>query len=103
LDFNAQLLAHLAPGAVTAGRTVDWGLGAAGTFFQDRASLPVSAKDTWKIFSTLDVPVGKAAKIPFSLIYSNDPNALTKSKYVSGLIGISYDFSAIGQLFRPAP
>jgi hypothetical protein len=38
-----------------------------------------------------------------SVIYSNDPNAVSKERYVSGLIGLSYDFSALKQLFAPGP
>ncbi len=98
-DFSAQVTSHLAGGAFATGRTADWSLGSTGTFFVDKASVPVPLQNTWKIFSTFDVPVGKAAKIPFSIIYSNDPNALEKSKYLSGFVGISYDFAAIGQLF----
>ena len=39
-------------------------------------------------------------KIPFSVIYTNDSNALAKQKYMSGLVGFSYDFSALGNLFK---
>ncbi len=101
-DFSAQATNHLAAGAFAAGKSVDWSLGSAGTFFVDTSSIPVAASDTRRIFSTFEVPVGKAAKTPFSVVYSSDPNALSKSKYVSGLIGFSYDFSALGQLFGGA-
>ena len=60
-------------------------------------------KDTWKIFTRVEVPVRGGGKIPVSVIYSNDPNALAKQKYMSGLVGISYDFSALKQLFTPGP
>jgi hypothetical protein len=47
------------------------------------------------------VPVGGGGKIPVSIVYTNDPNALTKESYVRGQIGLSYDFSALKQLFKP--
>ena len=56
-------------------------------------------KNTWKLFTTFDIPLSAAARIPFSVIYANDANALTKTKYVSGQIGISYDFTALTKLF----
>lgn len=44
------------------------------------------------------IPIREAAKIPISVVYINDANALAKSKYVSGQVGISYDFSALKKL-----
>jgi hypothetical protein len=59
--------------------------GASGSFFRDRAALPVAVDDTWKLFtSTFDFPVMGGGKIPLSVIYTNYPNALTKARYVSG-------------------
>jgi hypothetical protein len=92
---------HLAPNAIIAGRTVDWSIGGSVGLFADKASLPVRPENTWKIFTSVDVPVGGGGKIPVSIIYTNDPNALTREKYVRGQIGLSYDFSALKQLFSP--
>lgn len=97
--FNAQVTSHLAPDGIVAGRTIDWSIGASGSFFRDRAALPVAVDDTWKLFTSFDFPVRGGGKIPLSVIYTNDPNALKKERYVSGLIGLSYDFSALKQLF----
>jgi hypothetical protein len=77
-------------------------VGVAFNHFANKDRLPVPAEDTWKVFTTFDIPVSKTARIPVSVVYTNDPNALTKSKYVSGQIGISYDFTALTALFRRA-
>ena len=34
-----------------------------------------------------------------SVIYTNDPNAFTKERFVRGQIGLSFDFSALQRLF----
>ncbi len=95
------LTTHLAPNAIVSGRTLDWSVGGSVNIFTDRSSLPVPADNTWKIFTSVEVPVRGGGKIPVSIIYSNDPNSLTKEKYVRGQIGLSYDFSALKQLFSP--
>ena len=43
-------------------------------------------------------PRWAAAFQPLSLTYTNDPNNLSKAKYVRGLLGISYDFGALKRL-----
>jgi len=101
--LSAELSSHLAPDAIVQGRTLDWSVGGSATLFQDKSSLPVSAENTWKAFSRLEIPVRGGGKVPISVIYSNDPNAITKEKYVTGQIGVSYDFSALKQLFTPGP
>ncbi len=94
-----ELTSHLAPGSILAGRSIDWSVGGSALLFVDTASLPVPASNTWKVFTTFAFPIRGGGRIPVSVIYSNDPNAITKERYVSGLIGISYDFSALKQLF----
>lgn len=98
--LNGAVTSHFAPDAVVAGRTVDLSVGASANLHSDRAALPVAAKHTWKITSSIEFPVKGGGKIPFSVIYTNDPNGLTKQKYVSGLVGFSYDFSALKELFK---
>jgi len=93
---------HFAPGVVAADRTIDLTVGFAAGIFANKGEIPtpVEVKDTWKLTTTLDFPIKGGGKIPFSVIYTNDPNALTKQKYVSGLVGFSYDFSALKELFK---
>ncbi len=100
---SGSMTTHLAADAIVRGRTVDWSVGALANLFRDTAQLPIPVDNTWRIFTTVDVPVGDAARIPVSVIYTNDPNALEKSKYVVGQIGISYDFSALKKLFTGRP
>jgi len=99
--LSGEVISHLAPDAIVEGRTLDWSLGGGATLFQDTSSLPVPADNTWKLFSRLDIPVRGGGRVPISIIYTNDPNALTKEKYVTGQIGLSYDFSALKELFVP--
>jgi len=99
--LSAEVTSHLAPGSIVQGRTIDWSLGASASIFQDAASLPIVAENTWKIFTRFELPVRGGGKIPVSVIYSNDPNAISKERYVSGQIGVSYDFAALKQLFAP--
>lgn len=98
--FNASLTTHFGENAIVKGRAIDWNSGVAVNLFQDKAALPITVENTWKLFTTLDIPVADAAKVPISVVYTNDPNALTKQKYASGFIGINYDFSALGKLFK---
>lgn len=94
-----EITSHLASGGFLAGRSLDWSLGGSALLFVDTASIPVPASNTWKVFSTFAFPIRGGGRIPVSVIYSNDPNAVAKERFVSGLIGISYDFSALKQLF----
>lgn len=98
--INGSVTSHFAPDVVAAGRTVDLSVGGSATLFADRAALPVEVSNVWRITSSLEFPVKGGGKIPFSVIYTNDANALSKQKYMSGLIGFSYDFSALGNLFK---
>ena len=99
--FAASAIAHLAPDSLVAGRTIDWSSGVTGVMFQDRAALPLPVANTWKAFTTFEFPIRGGGRIPISIIYSSDPNAIAKEHFVSGLVGISYDFSALKQLFSP--
>lgn len=98
--FNASLTTHFGENAIVNGRAVDWNTGFAVNVFQDKGALPIPVDNTWKLFTTFEIPVADAAKVPLSLVFSNDPNALTKQKYVSGFVGVNYDFSALGKLFK---
>jgi hypothetical protein len=98
---SGSMTTHFAANAISVGRTVDLSVGALANLFRDTAQLPFPVDNTWRVFTTVDVPIGDAARIPVSVIYTNDPNALVKTNYVVGQIGISYDFSALKRLFRP--
>jgi hypothetical protein len=99
--LSGQVTSHLAPDVIVSGRTLDWIIGGSYAIFVDTASLPVPVENTWKIFTGVEVPIKGGGRIPVSIVYTTDPNALTKEKYVRGQIGLSYDFSALKQLFSP--
>ena len=46
--------------------------------FQDRAALPLPVENTWKVFTKFEFPIRGGGRIPVSVIYSNDPNALVE-------------------------
>ena len=96
----ASLTAHLASDAIVKGRSIDWNTGFSATLFQDAQALPVAADNTWKLTSSVEIPVAGGGKIPVSIIYTNDPNALVKQNYVGGQIGLSYDFSALKEILK---
>ena len=92
---------HLAPNSIVRGRTIDWSVGASFAMFTDTDALPAPVENIWKVFTAVEVPVGGGGRIPVSIVYTTDPNSLTKERYVRGQIGLSYDFSALKQLFKP--
>jgi hypothetical protein len=98
---SGGVTSHLAPNSIVRGRTIDWSVGGSFALFTDTDSLPVPVENIWKFFTAVEVPVGGGGRIPVSIVYTNDPNALTKERYVRGQIGLSYDFSALKQLFKP--
>jgi hypothetical protein len=100
---NAAITGHLAKDALVKGSAIDWSGGFAATVFANKGSLPVPADNTWKVFTTFEIPLNAAARIPFAVVYTNDQNALQKTQYVSGHVGISYDFSALTKLFGGKP
>jgi hypothetical protein len=98
-SFSSAVTGKLAENALRSGSAVEWTSGFVSNVFADKSSLPVPVKNTWRLFTTFEIPLSAAARIPFSVIYTNDANALTKTKYVSGQIGVSYDFTALTKLF----
>jgi hypothetical protein len=99
LTLSGAHTAQLAPDALVAVRAVDWSAGATVNLFTNRGSLPMPLDHTWRLFTSFEIPVTAAASIPVSVVFTNDANELQKTKYMSGFVGISYDFSAVGKLF----
>ena len=97
--FNSAITGKLAADALVPGSAIEWSSGVVANVFANKNQLPLPTKNTWKVFTTFDIPLSAAARIPFSVVYTNDANALVKTKYVSGQLGISYDFSALTKLF----
>ena len=38
--------------------------------------------------------------MPVVVTFTNDPNSLSKQRYVRGQVGIDYDFGALKKLFK---
>jgi len=98
---NASLSARLLRDVIVSNRSVEWSNGATVNVFTNKSALPMPVTDTWKLFSTFEVPISAAARIPLSVVFTNDKNELQKTKYVSGFVGVTYDFSALPSLFQP--
>jgi hypothetical protein len=93
--YAAGLTGSVLKGWLAADRSVELSAALSGIVPLDDDAVPVSRKRIIKVNGTVTFPFKDKARIPFSVTYSNDPNNLTKEKYVSGQIGISYDFSAL--------
>jgi hypothetical protein len=101
LAVTAALTAAFAEGLLADGRSVTWSLSGNASIFQNKKDLPIPAENTFKLTSILELPIGEAAKVPLSVVFSNDPNALADQKRVwSGQVGVSYDFTALKSLFQ---
>lgn len=69
---------------------------------EDEAALPTPREHVWRVVGAIAIPWGSSAKIPVSVTYTNDKNRLANEKFVTGFVGISYDFGALKSLFAPA-
>jgi hypothetical protein len=96
----AALTGSVLKDALVKGRAAELSASLSGIVPMDDAGVPVDRKRIVKVNTTLTLPFMDKAKIPLSFTYSNDPNNLTKEKYVTGQIGVSYDFGAIWDLFK---
>jgi hypothetical protein len=67
--------------------------------FDDDPALLEPRENKWHIVGSVILPWADAAKIPVSITWTSDPARLTKEKYVTGHIGITYDFGALKRLF----
>lgn len=98
VHVGASLSGSILRDVIARGRSAELVASVTGKFPVDRGAVPVERKNIWKAGVTLMLPFSASARIPVSVTYSNDPNNLVKEKYVTGHIGVSYDF---GALLRP--
>ncbi len=94
-QLSAALTGSVLKNALVNGRAAELSASLSGIIPLDDNDVPVDRKSIFKVNATLTLPFIDKAKIPLSFTYSNDPNNLTKEKYVTGQIGVSYDFGAI--------
>jgi hypothetical protein len=99
LSFVFGISATLAQNAIVSGRGIEVSLNGDGRFpVNDVASLP-ERKSVWRIGASAAIPVGKSGRIPVSVTWTNDPNNLVNERFVTGHIGLSYDFGGLKSLF----
>lgn len=94
-QVSAALTGTVLKNALVNGRGAEISAAFSGIFPMDDDAVPIDRKNVFRLNTTLTLPFLDKAKIPLSFTYSNDPNNLEKEKYVTGQIGVSYDFGAI--------
>ena len=99
-QLAAALTGSILKDALVKGRAAELSTSLSGIIPMDDDGIPVDRKRIVKVNTTLTLPFMDKAKIPLSFTYSNDPNNLKKEKYVTGQIGVSYDFGAIWNAFK---
>lgn len=87
-------------GLIVPGRAIELSLDGGFEIPDDSDPLPKKREKMWRVVGAVALPWGDAASIPVSITYSSDPNSLTKEKYFTGHIGVSYDFGALKSLFK---
>jgi hypothetical protein len=66
--------------------------------------LPAERENVWRVVGAIAVPLGATAKIPVSVTLTSDPNNLSKETFVTGHLGITYDFGALKNFLKaPKP
>jgi hypothetical protein len=99
-QLSAALTGNVLKNALVNGRAAELSAALSGIISMDDADVPIDRKSVYRLNATLTLPFMDKAKIPLSFTYSNDPNNLEKDKYVTGQIGVSYDFGAIWSALR---
>jgi hypothetical protein len=64
--------------------------------------LPKAREKVWRLIGAIALPFGDAANIPISVTYASDPNSLSEEKFVTGHVGVSYDFGAFKKFLKPS-
>lgn len=79
-------------------RSAELALSGEGFFPVDEDQVPLDRKAVYKADLALKIPISDTLELPVSVTYTNDPNELAKKNYVTGRLGISYDFGALKRL-----
>jgi hypothetical protein len=67
----------------------------------DEPLLPAPRENVWRVIGAIALPLGDSGKIPISVTLTSDPNSLSKQTFVSGHIGVAWDFSALKKFLTP--
>jgi hypothetical protein len=95
---TAGLVGSIWRGFIVPNRSTELALSGEGLFPVDASAATLDRKITYKADLALKVPVSASLELPFSITYTNDPNELAKKKYVTGRLGVTYDFGALKRL-----
>lgn len=79
-------------------RSAELAVSGEGFFPVDGSQVLVVRKSVYKADVALKIPISETLDLPFSVTFTNDPNELAKKNYVTGRIGITYDFGALKRL-----
>jgi hypothetical protein len=90
----------VAQNAIVRGRSVELSLHTIVDVPVEDPEPPLNFDTTWRISAGVVIPFADAARIPVTITYASDPNSLKKQKFMTGHIGLDYDFGALMKLFR---
>ncbi len=101
-DFQivAGLTGSILKDALVSGRGAELTASVKAQLIKDGANATANRRNMFNVNATLSLPFQEQGKIPLSITWTNDPNNVTKQKYVSGQIGVSYDFGSIMRLLK---
>lgn len=83
---------------IVPGRGAELAVSAEGLFPADGREVTLDRKIVYKGDVAFKFPLSKTLELPFSVTYTNDPNSLAKKRFVTGRIGINYDFGSLKRL-----
>lgn len=98
--FAAGLSGDFMKGTIVKGRSTEWNLAGLLTLPADSNDVPVDREKVYAASLGLKFPVTETAHVPVVVTFTNDPNSLSKQRYVRGQVGIDYDFKALKNLFK---
>jgi hypothetical protein len=90
----------IAQDAIVRGRSVELSLHTVVDLPVEDPEPPLKFETTWRISAGVVIPFADAARIPVTITYASDPNGLTKQKFMTGHVGLDYDFGALMKLFK---
>jgi hypothetical protein len=98
--FAAGLSGDFMKGVLVKGRSTEWSLAGLLSLPADADDVPVDRETVYEASLGLKFPVTESAHVPVVVTFTNDPNSLSKQRYVRGQVGIDYDFGALKKLFK---
>jgi hypothetical protein len=90
----------IARDAIVRGRAVELSVNVVVDVPVEEPVPPLTFDTSWRLGAGVVIPFGAAARIPVTVTYASDPNSLLKQKFMSGHIGLDYDFGSLMKLFR---